>query len=86
MTVQATRRIPHPSIDERRARAREAAGLKPPSIHAGWKPADGRPDPVALLEAQNLTREPVLMPSCAATPTCRISACSRPPKDDCCST
>jgi len=62
MTVQATRRIPHPSVDERRARGREAAGLKPPSIHAGWKPADGRPDPVALLEAQNVTREPDLVP------------------------
>ena len=62
MTVQATRRIPHPSIDERRARGREAARLTPPAIHTGWKPADGRPDPVALLEAQNLTREPDLVP------------------------
>ena len=29
---------------------------------AGWVPAGDRPDPVALLEAQNLTREPDLVP------------------------
>ncbi len=62
MPVQEARRVAHPSIDERRARGSEAAGLTPPSIHAGWKPADDRPDPVALLEAQNLTREPDLVP------------------------
>jgi uncharacterized protein (DUF2252 family) len=28
----------------------------------GWRPAADRPDPVALLEAQNLTREPDLVP------------------------
>ena len=33
-----------------------------PSGHAGWKPAPGRPDPVALLEEQNTTREPDLVP------------------------
>jgi uncharacterized protein (DUF2252 family) len=62
MPVQETKRIPHPSIDERRARGREAAGLRPPSIHSGWKPAADRPDPIDLLEAQNLTREPDLVP------------------------
>ena len=30
----------------------------PPSIHTGWRPAADRPDPVALLEAQDVTREP----------------------------
>jgi uncharacterized protein (DUF2252 family) len=54
--------IAHPSVDERMARGREAAGRTPPSIHSGWKPAADRPDPVALLEAQNLTREPDLVP------------------------
>jgi hypothetical protein len=49
-------------VDERRARGREAAKLTPPSVHSGWKPAEDRPDPVALLEAQNLTREPDLVP------------------------
>jgi uncharacterized protein (DUF2252 family) len=34
----------------------------PPSSHSGWGPAAGRPDPVALLEEQNLTREPDLVP------------------------
>ena len=34
----------------------------PPSSHAGWKPADDRPDPVALLEEQNTRREPDLVP------------------------
>ena len=32
------------------------------SSHAGWEPAADRPDPVALLEAQNATREPDLVP------------------------
>jgi hypothetical protein len=54
--------IAHPSVDERRARgeqAREAASL---SSHGGWRPAAGRPDPVTLLEEQNKTREPDLVP------------------------
>ena len=41
----------------RRARERVA-----PSGHAGWVPAADRPDPVALLEEQNVTREPDLVP------------------------
>jgi uncharacterized protein (DUF2252 family) len=62
MAVQKAKRIPHPSLDERRARGREAAAVRPPSIHSGWKPAADRPDPIGLLEAQNLTREPDLVP------------------------
>ena len=34
----------------------------PPSVHTGWAPAPGRPDPVALLEEQNASREPDLVP------------------------
>ena len=34
----------------------------PPELHTGWVPADDRPDPVALLEEQNATREPDLVP------------------------
>ena len=34
----------------------------PLSGHSGWRPAAGRPDPVVLLEAQDLTREPDLVP------------------------
>ena len=54
--------IAHPSIDERRATGRQARERTPPSSHAGWRPAADRPDPVALLEEQNLTREPDLVP------------------------
>ena len=59
MAVQV---IAHPGIDERRAAGRQTRERTPPSSHAGWRPAAGRPDPVALLEAQNLTREPDLVP------------------------
>jgi uncharacterized protein (DUF2252 family) len=56
------RRVPHPSVDDRRARGLEARDRAPLSSHAGWVPAGDRPDPVALLEEQNLTREPDLVP------------------------
>ena len=59
MAVQA---IAHPGIEERRAAGKQTREQTPPSSHAGWRPAAGRPDPVALLEAQNLTREPDLVP------------------------
>jgi len=62
MPVQQMQEVAHPSVDERMARGRDAASLTPPSIHSGWKPATDRPDPVVLLEAQNLTREPDLVP------------------------
>ena len=52
----------HPSVDERRTKGRAARERSPLSGHTGWVPAGDRPDPVALLEAQNLTREPDLVP------------------------
>jgi uncharacterized protein (DUF2252 family) len=55
-------RIAHPSVEERRAHGKEAQNLTPPSSHTGWAPATDRPDPVALLEEQNVTREPDLVP------------------------
>ena len=55
-------KVVHPSPDERRARGKAARQAASPSVHAGWKPADDRPDPVALLEEQNLRREPDLVP------------------------
>ena len=59
----ATRtRVPHLSVDERRARGKEARDRTPPSSHAGWAAATDRPDPVSLLQEQNLTREPDLVP------------------------
>ena len=54
--------IVHPSVDERSARGKAAREQVPPSAHAGWAPAADRPDPVALLEEQNATREPDLVP------------------------
>ena len=55
-------KIAHPSIDERREKGKEARERAPLSAHSGWKPAADRPDPVALLEAQNAAREPDLVP------------------------
>ena len=54
--------IVHPSVDERSARGKAAREKVPPSVHAGWAPAPDRPDPVALLEEQDATREPDLVP------------------------
>jgi uncharacterized protein (DUF2252 family) len=58
----AARQIAHLSVDERSANGTEAGVRTPPSTHAKWSPAADRPNPVALLEAQNLTREPDLVP------------------------
>jgi hypothetical protein len=46
----AVRRIAHPSVDDRRARGKQAQDRTPLSSHRGWAPAVDRPDPVALLE------------------------------------
>ena len=58
----AVKQVAHPSVDERRAKGEEARDRTPVSSHTGWEPAAGRPDPVALLEEQNVTREPDLVP------------------------
>jgi hypothetical protein len=55
-------RIAHPSVEERQARGHEARSRTPRSSHTGWTPATDRSDPVALLEAQDATREPDLVP------------------------
>ena len=55
-------KVAHPSLDERQAKGLLANDRTPPSSHSGWHPAADRPDPVALLEEQNLTREPDLVP------------------------
>src|SRR5436853_1097491 len=54
--------VPHPTTDERRAKGKEARTRAPLSSHQGWEPATDRPDPVSLLEEQNATREPDLVP------------------------
>jgi uncharacterized protein (DUF2252 family) len=54
--------IKHLSVEERRALGKAARERTRPSDHSGWSPAVDRPDPVALLEAQNATREADLVP------------------------
>ena len=58
----AVRKIAHPSIDDRKARGLEARDRTSVSGHTKWRPAADRPDPVGLLEEQNRTREPDLVP------------------------
>ena len=58
----AVNEIAYLSIDERRAHGEQARRRTPPSAHSGWKPAPGRPDPVTLLEQQDATRMPGLVP------------------------
>jgi uncharacterized protein (DUF2252 family) len=58
----ATRTVAHLTVDQRRARGKEAGNRTPPSSHEGWTPAADRPDPVSLLESQNVTRESDLVP------------------------
>ena len=58
----AVRKIAHPSIDDRKARGLEARDRTALSGHAKWRPAADRPDPVGLLEEQDTTREPDLVP------------------------
>ncbi len=54
--------IPHPTLDERTARGKAARQKVAPVAHAGWEPAGDRPDPVALIQAQNATRDADLVP------------------------
>ena len=58
----AVREIAHLSVDDRRARGLEARDRTALSGHTKWEPAADRPDPVGLLEEQNTTREPDLVP------------------------
>jgi uncharacterized protein (DUF2252 family) len=52
----------HLSVDERAARGKAARAEVPRRSHAGWEPAPGRRDPVAVLEEQAQTRVPELVP------------------------
>jgi uncharacterized protein (DUF2252 family) len=54
--------IAYHSVDERRAHGKAARELVRPSVHSGWSVAPDRPDPVSLLEQQDTTREPDLVP------------------------
>ena len=59
---EAVTKVTHPSLDERQAEGRQASDRTPPASHSGWHPAADRPDPVALIEEQDLTREQDLVP------------------------
>jgi uncharacterized protein (DUF2252 family) len=54
--------IAHPSVEERAEHGRHAREHAPLDSHTGWRPATDRPDPVTLLDEQNRTREPDLVP------------------------
>ncbi|PVZ59617.1 DUF2252 domain-containing protein [Arthrobacter sp. H-02-3] len=55
-------KVKHRSVEERAANGKGYRKDTPVSSHTGWTPAPDRPDPVALLEEQNLTREQDLVP------------------------
>jgi uncharacterized protein (DUF2252 family) len=50
------------SIAERRAMGVAARQRAPRTAHATWSPAPDRPDPIALLQSQDRTRVPELVP------------------------
>lgn len=50
------------NLSERAAQGKAARSDSPRSAHAGWEPAAGREDPVAILERQAQTRVPELVP------------------------
>jgi uncharacterized protein (DUF2252 family) len=52
----------HLTVAERVARGRAARSAAPRSSHAGFVPAERRPDPVGVLEQQAVTRVPELVP------------------------
>ena len=58
----AAKQVAHPSIEERKVMGRQAREQTPPSSHVKWRPAADRPDPVGLLEEQDVSREPDLVP------------------------
>jgi uncharacterized protein (DUF2252 family) len=58
----AEKKIKHPSVKDRVSKGKGNRKKTPVSSHTGWTPATDRPDPVALLEEQNKTREQDLVP------------------------
>ena len=58
----SVRESEHVPPEEWAARGKAARQVAPRSSHAAWRPAAGRPDPVALLEEQARSRVPELVP------------------------
>ena len=54
--------VRHPSVTERIAAGKDCREATPVSSHKGWVPAADRPEPAALIEEQNSTRDPDLVP------------------------
>jgi uncharacterized protein (DUF2252 family) len=52
----------HLSVQDRIAIGERARSIAPPLGHAGWAPTKDRPDPVGLLEEQNVRRDADLVP------------------------
>ena len=60
--MMASTEIEHPTVEERKARGKSLRSQAALSSHRGWEPAADRPDPVALLEEQDASREQDLVP------------------------
>ena len=58
----AARKVAHLSVEERVARGKAARNEVPRSGHGRWVPPADRPDPIALLEEQAVSRVPELVP------------------------
>ena len=58
----AGRKVAHPDVAERQAHGKDARTRTPPDAHDDFVPAADRPDPVALLQAQDAARDPDLVP------------------------
>ena len=58
----SVRESEHVPPEDWAARGKAARQVAPRSSHAAWRPAAGRPDPVALLEEQARSRVPELVP------------------------
>jgi hypothetical protein len=61
-TGKRAKTIYHPSFDERRTTGKAARNQMPLDSQDDWAPAADRLDPVALLEAQDATRDADLVP------------------------
>ena len=62
MRYEHGRVVPHLTVGERVARGKAARREVPRSSHAGFTPGPSRPDPVALLERQAVSRVAELVP------------------------
>jgi uncharacterized protein (DUF2252 family) len=59
---KGAKKVYHPSFEERRAKGKDARKQTPTDSSEGWTPAADRPDPVALLEEQDASRDADLVP------------------------